>query len=1295
MNEQPVTTPSKDTANNRRWSLKSFTAVRRSLRFFFYTLLSAGCLFLSILLLLRFVFLPQLDAHLPQFTQFASQQLGISLRIAHLESEWHSWRPIITLRQVTLLDQQQRPALELPKIEIRFAWEWLLAGQLRLASVALESPTLQLLRETDGKIYVAGIPLQSGAGDDRLAYWLLEQPLILIKHGAISWEDRLRATPSLALRDVNFLLKNQGNIHSFGLEATPPRDLANPITIRGDIQGERTRRWQDWQGTLFAHVDHADLARWHTWFPVLFRLEKAYGGMRAWLRFRGTSIEQISADLKLSSVTTQLAAHLPLLELSSVSGQLTWMQEPRESRLLTRQLKLIGSHGLQLSPGDIRIHWYPPHAQQLAHGQFQAEALDIAGIGRLLGFMPVDPSIRQFMARFSPQGKIPQLRATWQGNWQNPVHYQLQAQFDNVGLRPTQQTDMGAWGLSGQLTATENQGSVTLASRDTQIALPKIFRQPLHFDTLKLQLAWQRQAQRWQVQLPYADFANEDTAGSAKGHYRYEGKGAGVIDLQAKLSRGRAQGVPRYIPLMLGKSARDWLDQAFPKGYGTDAQLRLRGDLSKFPFNRPQDGEFSVIAHVKDVSLRYAEHYPLIHHIDAELRFLGKRMEILAQRGEVFGVKIGRTRAIIPDLETAEEQLLVEGEARGKTSAMLNFIENSPIRDITSGFIDHLTTQGEGQLKLALQLPLRHLDKTQVKGEYRLLNNELNFGANLPLLRKANGTLLFDNQGIKIENATAHVLGGETTLSANTLTNGVIRLNANGKATAEGLQQTWPTPLGTYLQGTTTWRAVLAIRRRGAEVSIDAPLQGMSLNLPPPLAKNSQDVWNLRLELRPLSDGRARWFANLGKIASAHVLLTPEGNIERGMLAFGKAASLPAEPYLMLSGQLAQLDLDAWRQLLEKMPTTTAQSNENFKTALPSLQTVELNVGKLRLLERDWQQVKLQAQPLPQQAWRANIQAKEVDGEVEWRPQQGQGGHIQARLQRLSWINSRTPSQQLQQLRLKAEQNYPSLDLKIQNLAWQGRALGRLQLQTRRREDGGWDVVSSSLENSDGTLKLAGDWRPVLDSALIRLRFEAKLNNAGAWASRLGDNKLLRSGKLSLEGRLGWQGELLAPQRDTLEGVVGIDLNTGQITQLDPGLGRLLGLLSLQSLPRRLALDFRDVVGEGFAFDQLHGNVRIEEGIAHLENMRINSSVAQISITGETNLARETQQFRIKVVPSVGESLSLGAAVALNPTIGITSLLLQKLLRNPVNHALAFEYQVSGSWNAPVYTKITQPTEPK
>jgi uncharacterized protein YhdP len=150
-------------------------------------------------------------------------------------------------------------------------------------------------------------------------------------------------------------------------------------------------------------------------------------------------------------------------------------------------------------------------------------------------------------------------------------------------------------------------------------------------------------------------------------------------------------------------------------------------------------------------------------------------------------------------------------------------------------------------------------------------------------------------------------------------------------------------------------------------------------------------------------------------------------------------------------------------------------------------------------------------------------------------------------------------------------------------------------------------------------------------------------------------------------------------------------MGQGQFLKADPGAAKLLGVLSLQALPRRLLLDFRDVFAQGFAFDSVQGDVTITHGMANTSNLQIKGVNALVHLNGSADLARETQKLRVQIQPIVDTgTASLLAGLTVNPVVGLTTFFAQWLLQNPLSRASAQAFMVDGSWANPQVTRVDQ-----
>jgi len=133
-------------------------------------------------------------------------------------------------------------------------------------------------------------------------------------------------------------------------------------------------------------------------------------------------------------------------------------------------------------------------------------------------------------------------------------------------------------------------------------------------------------------------------------------------------------------------------------------------------------------------------------------------------------------------------------------------------------------------------------------------------------------------------------------------------------------------------------------------------------------------------------------------------------------------------------------------------------------------------------------------------------------------------------------------------------------------------------------------------------------------------------------------------------------------------------------------------VLSLQALPRRLLLDFRDVFYQGFVFDTVRGDVSIQRGMAQTRNLQIQGVNALLQMDGSADIEQETQRLRVLVLPELDAgTASLVAGIAVNPVVGLTSFLAQLFLQNPLAKATSQEFLIEGPWSNPVVTKVETP----
>jgi len=835
----------------------------------------------------------------------------------------------------------------------------------------------------------------------------------------------------------------------------------------------------------------------------------------------------------------------------------------------------------------------------------------------------------------------------------------------------------GFSGLSGNLDANEKSGTLALDSHRVRADFPALFREPLEMDALTAQMNWKKLGKDLNLNLTSLSLANRHLAGTLFGSYKMTVGTPGTIDLTGQFTRGDARAVGRYIPLTIGQATRDWLNIALLAGQSNDVRLRLKGNLADFPFADGKRGLFEVAGKVTGGTLEYAPGWPKIENIAVDLLFRNARMEITAHQGNTDGMQISKTRAVIADLLSLDEILEVEGEARGPTGDMIKFIENSPVSAMIDDFTEGMGASGNGNFKLKLAIPLRRNQDSRVAGSYQFVNNRVFLGADFPPLEQVNGRLEFTESAVVIPRITALVLGELATIGGATQQDGSVLINAQGRATAVGMRGLADQQITRNLGGATDWRGMITIRKKQADILLESTLVGLAVNLPAPFGKKATDPVPLRFEKKITGVKQDLLLLNYGKALAAVLSRNHENGkttIERGSVNLGAAAVLPPQPGIWLSGELALLDLDHWRSLL---------GQSSAETQLPGFTGLNLKFGAVDAFGKRFNDLRISAKR-QEGAWQAKIESRELAGNLRWNPD-GRG-RLQARLGHLT-IPDSAPAKLGVPVETPQEKELPALDIIADSFSARQKKLGKLELlAVQEGED--WRIEKLHINNPDGALQMDGLWQGWRRRPMTNANLHLEAQDLGKLLARLGYPEAVKRGTAKLDGQLSWAGSPHDIDFPSLAGNLKLEAKNGQFLKIEPGAGKLLGLLSLQSLPRRLTLDFRDIFSEGFAFDSISGSARINRGVARTDDLRLEGPAAKVRMQGETDLARETQNLKVRVVPQLGEGVSVASAFLGGPVVGIAALVAQKLLRDPIDQIAAYEYSITGTWDNPNVVKI-------
>jgi uncharacterized protein (TIGR02099 family) len=1320
---------------------------------------------------------PRIGELRPALEIEAGRVLGVPVRIGSIAAHSQGLIPAFELTDVVLLDPQGREALRLPRVlaalsprslwnlgfeqlyidrpalDVRRAAD----GHIFVAGLDFSSASDNGGRAADWFFQQTEFVIRNGT-----VRWTdemhpapplaLDQVDFVMRNSALRHALRLDATPPAAWGE------------RFSVQGV----------FRQPLLSVHRGRWKEWEGQAHADFSLVDVSQLRRYANFGIEVSDGHGAVRAWADISRGQLTGGVADIVLADVSTTLGATLTPLSLRTVSGRIGGKRLDGGFEFETQRLQFETREGQRWPGGNVFLSWTAAAGKKPARGEIRADKLDLLALTQIGTRLPLGAVAHSALAAYAPKGLVETLHAKWEGPLDALQKYEAGGRAvrleiaarpgDAVAGAPPPAGTPGLRGAAVDFDLTQAGGKGKLWIEHGAVEVPGIFEDPvIPIDELSADLEWQVKGEAISASVANLKFSNADAQGEGRASWR-TGEAArarfpGVLDLQASMSRADGARVHRYLPLGVPKRARDYVRESVVRGAATGVKFRVKGDLRDFPFNDPRLGEFRVSADVRNVTYAFvprsvtktAVAWPALTDLSGELVFERNGMHVKGALGRFTGA---------PDLQVKAEAEIpnwratavgVTGEVRGPLGQALGIVNNSPVSSMIGQALARATGSGNAEVRLQLELPIATLANSKVQGSVTLAGNDIQITPDSPLLARSLGAVTFTERSFALVGTRARALGGEVRLEGGTRAvaalappggadAGVV-LRAQGTASAEGLRQAkelgFVSRVAREASGSAAYNLTLAFRRGVPEISLTSSLQGLALNLPAPLAKTADAVLPLRYEnaLDRESPGVAaaggplrlqdRLSLELGRVASivyVRDVSGPEPQVIRGSITVG-ASPGQAEPVLeqgvMANINLANVNLDVWEAVLGRAANAGpagAASSLRGPAGSPSqgyLPTVIAVRAKELTLEGRTLHNVVVGGSRDGLTWRANVDATELNGYVEYRQPAGAGaGRLHARLARLAIAAS--AASDVEALLDEQPDTLPALDIVVDDFDLRGKKLGRLEIDAVNRgpgivaREGGvreWRLNKLNLGMPEATFSATGNWAalnaqavppgasrpgpaPAKERRRTVMNFKLDIADSGQLLGRFGMKDMVRRGKGRMEGQVSWLGSPMTLDYPSMNGSFYVNVEAGQFLKADPGLAKLLGVLSLQSLPRRLALDFRDVFTEGFAFDFLRGDVTIQQGIAATNNLQMKGVNAAVLMEGKADIARETQDIKVVVIPEINAGTASLVASVINPAIGLGTFLAQMFLRQPLMRAATQEFQINGTWADPRITRI-------
>ena len=912
----------------------------------------------------------------------------------------------------------------------------------------------------------------------------------------------------------------------------------------------------------------------------------------------------------------------------------------------------------------------------------------ITAYGVKAGGLKLDATIDAEVGKplhISGEGEISHLG--WDGNADVPALKEVNATFaaDNAG------------------------GKVQVNVKDSALQFPKWFEKTLQLETLEADLNWQVQADGWYWQMPRLIARNADLELTGAGKLAMPTHKPADIDLTMQFATRRTlDNVRDYIPAVVPDNTEKWLKTAIVQGYVPKGEFVLRGNPADFPFQQ-QPGLFDIRFDIEKGVLAYLPEWPEAREVKGELRFHNAEMNATVHSARMMALAVTGGSVSIPNMHTKDNHLLLDLNTKGDLQAHMNYLQDAPIGRSLRDFMQVAQFSGGSDLHLKLDVPLKKetLDKqgVAVDGVVSLHDNRFSIPNYNQHFTQLNGKVHFDQYGVDVDGASGEYREQPVKLSAKTdKAKGVISVslqqsNEPGVFLPENLAG-----LKQYLHGKAAIETSLqlpafnhghanaASKLSSLMVQSRSQLQGVTIALPPPFGKTAAESRNLTVQLELPFDSAKPWRVGveMGKQLGILARLPRSGKQPTaiGISLGGKPIGLPKRG-IHVGGELAELDLLAWQGL------GTASSGGQPAFALPNIQA-NLKVGNLKLGAQSLGKASMSA--VADTLLKAHVRADKLQVNLHLPLNAPASGRVNLDLNGIDidQIGDHLPTSGKTAGKGLSPRDFPSMRITCRNCRKGDLPLEQLTLSLNKVRD---EMHIDKLEVRSPLLALSsssGRWYTTADgTSHTTISATATIPEPGKLLAQPGEEAMLEGGHLQAEAKLHWAGAPFSFALPNLNGEIHASLGKGSLSGVDPGVGRLLGLLDVEHLPGRLSLDFRDITSKGVAFDAITGSFQLNQGVLQTTDTVIEAAAMIAGIQGKVDLARKTLDQTLTVIPNLRSALPVVGAAVGGIGGGAAMLLLNSLTEKKAADKLkaggGWRYQVTGAWEKPEIVELKLP----
>ena len=1246
-----------------------------------------------VILAVVFTFFRALTPWVKQYRSQIQQQLSVwvgqDVAIQDIGTSWYWFTPVLKLKQVVIGEGQEH-ALHFNQVMVGInLFSSLLRGHIQPGVLFVDNVHLKIHQQDD--IWrIDGLNLPSDAqanlsSPSRIAPFvelLLAQDKVIVKH--VSAELSLQDGTHISLQNLHF----KSDHHSQNYRLYSKVSIGGKPDIQMTMVANMTLDGHDWNqlsGQAYLSLSRTDLTAMQKIFPQApIQIKQGTGSLDAWLDFVHGRLALAQATVKMNDVVMQEPSRTKPRKISNATANLAWQRLSQGWRLISDQC-VIHLDGIDWPENAFMIEYRKETEDYHAY-------VKTIPLKQLVQTELPWPKLAQPILQLKPNGILTDTEISWQKSEIRDFLTKFsQLSWQRTGSIP------GISALSGAVYWQPSEGRLELNGEHSVISMQKPLA-PVTLDTLNASLDWKYLSQGWRVSLDRLIISHPNLILSAVGAMDDPWGPAANLRLQMDFSAKEGQVWLPYIPSKGLKPKLDaWLKHDIPRIARASGRMRIVGPVADFPFDN-QNGEFSIQSHVNGVDLLIDSNWPVNADIDADIRVTGRHFVADVHQANLNDVMVNQVSISIPEIGLGKEVLLLHGKVEAPGEKIKSYVFASPLQKRFARW-KALTVGETLGLDLNLEAPLYpESEHVYAKGSLDFNQNPVSveFVDNPAEFVGVNGRLDFNEYGLTSGGLDGTLNNYPFTVRVQPLLGpkAGTELRVDGEADISYLRHLIHHPVFSVMQGRFIVNGLWTVYPDSPEADklyLNSSLVGMAVRLPPPFGKSLASIAPMSIKIDFSPQHRMDFDVNYAQKLTGIFTMqqTPQQNwVAAGDLHLGGGPTSKTNTSgLRISGSLPDVNVDAWRAVWNKWPKV-----ESSASLLASLKEVNLSIEKVTLPTVIYPSVKFNAHKISPQEWSFNLHQKDISGEF------GYNWTENSLYAHIAHFNIATlpssPSASASSKWKPKMEDIPNLDVTVDAVNYKGLEMGKISFNSSTKP-GHWTLNTGRIETPEYAVGFKGDWVEQNEKNASSIEAELHLSRLANALTRWNVTPVVDAhyGSMSFSGK--WPSAFYDGSLKKLSGKMSLILRDGHISHLDRdtekklGLGKLLSILSLQTIPRRLKLDFSDLSHKGYTFDLFKGTFQIRSGIMSTDDSYIDGPVAFGRMSGDLDLVNQLYDLDLRIFPYVTASLPIVASIVGTPVAGVAVWAVSSLANKGMQKISGYTYKISGPWMSPVVQQIS------